>query len=1244
MSSSAAVAPLDDHDQQGCTPTTLQAVDLGYELGGKRILANVNATFEPRKLTALMGPSGAGKTTMLNTLAHRASGSRTGEILVNGYPKSLQKMRSLLSFMPQDDILYYAAMMRVPSRADDAPRERRLHAKKIARADALMRTLGMAHVADNVLSEVSGGQRKRASAAVEFMSDRPLLFMDEPTSGLDSATAKALVDRLSRAAHDESRTVICTIHQPSWELINKFDKVVLLAGRGGNLGGTVVFDAPPAHIPAYFESGGSPVPTGENPADHIMYVLNDEGGEKWTDVWSTSEQRAVATQQATEERARLEAKLDLESDDADDYPISYCEQYRVLFIRTLHIWVADPQQGQLVFKMIALVNVMMALLLAGIPDNLSKGNGLFFYIAAQFNLSMIPLVIIMPEERAVILREYRNGVFSATAYWLARFTLCVGNVIVMATFQTLFFYPVIGLPLTPFPSKLLRWWCLQFLYLGCVMMLGLTAGIFSQSALGGIKAVIAIQLPWMSTAGVLPPLAYVRPTVFFLRYPNLFTWATKLELTIAFTSAGGKADETLREGLGVHPGNADSCFQALAFCFIIIFFAGLFAVHRTLNRPDLTAGGLRSFAKTPAAAAAAAAQSVAASDNSYKPLAAGIDDEKGSLIVTSNPLVGALASSVGYGATDVEAPAVVRSVPIEVRSVTYRHKRAPEKIAINNVSVRFSPGSVTILMGPSGAGKTTLLKLLCGRLPAGTFTAVDGRSQPLLEGEVLVDHRTTDFSAFKKIGTLTPQDEVLTPELTVRQTLLYAAELRSPRSWSYAQKVARVNAVLVKLGLDVKAENVVGTYLKVGISGGQKKRLSIGMDLLAELPIMLVDEPTTGLDASSALNVVQTLITLASDQYRTIICTIHQPPWSMVIQFDQLVLLALGKLVFDGPPVRLPDFLRAGGSPVPSNENPADYAMVVLVADSNEKWHKLHDKRASAASAVAAEKDTEKTIGSDDEISSLLANFDSYMVSEFTQYTVLLRRFSYIFITDPEQFEAVFFPSLIVGIVVGLSFHNFGVNVYLAASILMGCVSHGMLSLNATMLNIPSERPLILREFRNGTYSVRAYWFARATVSSCVAVFLSFPLTTIWYSLVGLPLASGAILHTWLASTLNAAVFSLMGCVIGLVCKTPLASAQVADPIGNCMLVFSGAIIAKRFIKSYLMPIFYGLPINWSFSIILGACLEHKGEDGDDVLSYYSVHPGDRRFGYFVLFGMYVAWNFIGYHLASYMINGQDES
>lgn len=952
-----------------------------------------------------------------------------------------------------------------------------------------------------------------------------------------------------------------------------------------------------------------------------MYVLKEQGGVKWVGHWQASTEYKKVSEAAQQAQRLPKESFDTSltplpaSDETDfPYPISYWEQYRVLCMRAAYLWIFDRQQGPLMLKMLVAVNLQTVLLLTGMTNNLSKANALLYFTVTEYTMALSPLVIMMPLEKAVVLREYRNGVFSAPVYWLARVTIVIGHALVVATFTTTFTYPLCTFPVTPFPAKLLRFWCSQALYMATLMVLGLTVGTKVPSALVGVKAISAPLIPWIVTAGVTPPLSKIREPMQYLHYPNPLSWGVKLSLTIAFTRNGEKARDTLVHGIKMHPGNANSCYWALAICFGVVFFVGLYMTHTILNQPDKSAGQ-RVTKKVENGSASPSEQAKEVSESTVTPL----------------------LQAPNYGAmNDLPPPTTtVRSVPIELKSVTYRHPGAAHKIAIDSVSVCFEAGTATVLMGPSGAGKTTILNLLSGRLPMGTYVSESGDEKPCLTGDVLVDKQPAALDAFKRLGTVTPQDDVLNDVLTVQQTLAYTAEMRLPQEWQYAQKMARVDAVIRELGLEHNRHNVVGSTLKVGISGGQKKRLSIAMDLLAELPIMLVDEPTTGLDAAMALDVVECLVSLATNQHRTIICTVHQPPWSTVLKFDQLVVLAKGQLVYESPPHGLPRFLSNAGVPVPENENPADHLMDVLV-NQREEFMKFvsrayEEKKVAMGGAVDVARPLEPFRESDG---------GGYAVSEFMQYWTLTRRFSYVFIIDPDQLPEVFLPGAYTCFVNGLAFRNFGINTYTGGAILYNLIAHSMTCSNGVSLNIPNERDLVLREFQNGTYSVRAYWYARVTVIFWVAVAMGIPWITIWYSLVGFPGRLMPIMHTWLGSTLNALVLSLVGSVIGLVCKTELAAGQVFLPIGDATTIYAGLLITKRFIRTYALPIYYGLPISYAFEIVSTAILEHKGEGGDEFLDYYKFHASNRRFDYMILAIMFVFWVLIGRILSQSMMSG----
>nr|QVT92335.1 ABC transporter [Salvia miltiorrhiza] len=208
------------------------------------------------------------------------------------------------------------------------------------------------------------------------------------------------------------------------------------------------------------------------------------------------------------------------------------------------------------------------------------------------------------------------------------------------------------------------------------------------------------------------------------------------------------------------------------------------------------------------------------------------------------------------------------------------------KQILKGITGSVGPGEILALMGPSGSGKTTLLKIIGGRLHqhvTGTITYNDVSYSPLLK---------------RRIGFVT-QDDVLFPQLTVEETLVFAAFLRLPTRMSPRQKHERVEQIVKELGLERCRHTRIGGGFIKGISGGERKRTSIGHEILVDPSLLLLDEPTSGLDSTSANRLLQILQGLAKAG-RTIITTIHQPSSRMFHMFDKLLLLSEGHPVYYG--------------------------------------------------------------------------------------------------------------------------------------------------------------------------------------------------------------------------------------------------------------------------------------------------------------------------------------------------------
>ncbi|XP_059165209.1 broad substrate specificity ATP-binding cassette transporter ABCG2-like [Physella acuta] len=283
-----------------------------------------------------------------------------------------------------------------------------------------------------------------------------------------------------------------------------------------------------------------------------------------------------------------------------------------------------------------------------------------------------------------------------------------------------------------------------------------------------------------------------------------------------------------------------------------------------------------------------------------------------------------VSSSISNGQSDIDQRQRVLSAHHINHTLKVKDKLCPllktQKQILFDVSSIFRPG-VSAIMGPTGSGKTTLLDILAGR------TTPDRGATLLLDGHDVP-------SNFRFLVGYVVQDDVIMDTLTVRENLNFSASLRLPPSLSAQARADKVTSVIRELHLEKCADHKIGNELIRGVSGGEKKRCNIGMELIISPPVLFLDEPTSGLDSNTASNVLILLKRLAS-KGRTIILSIHQPRYTAYGLFDHLLLLSHGHVVYDGPTGDTLDYFSSLGYVCPEHQNPADYFLDVINCDVN---------------------------------------------------------------------------------------------------------------------------------------------------------------------------------------------------------------------------------------------------------------------------------------------------------------------
>lgn len=279
---------------------------------------------------------------------------------------------------------------------------------------------------------------------------------------------------------------------------------------------------------------------------------------------------------------------------------------------------------------------------------------------------------------------------------------------------------------------------------------------------------------------------------------------------------------------------------------------------------------------------------------------------------------------------------------------------------LQNVTGSIDRGSLTAVMGGSGAGKSTFVNVLMGKI---TNTG----------GVVMVNDAPNKMKRFRKQVGMVPQDDIVLPELTVYENILHSAQVRLPRTWAGKDIRAHVDSVIDCLDLSHVRNSRVGTVGKPLISGGQRKRVSIGMELAAAPMAIFLDEPTSGLDATAASSIMRTLKAIARIGI-SVIVIIHQPRMEIFEMLDELILLANGQIIYEGREDYAQQYFENCGFTFPPHANSGDVVTDIITGngraykvqgDISKDWlisnwagsrqhAKLKERHASAMSSVSS--------------------------------------------------------------------------------------------------------------------------------------------------------------------------------------------------------------------------------------------------------------------------------------------------
>jgi ABC-type multidrug transport system ATPase subunit len=552
---------------------------------------------------------------------------------------------------------------------------------------------------------------------------------------------------------------------------------------------------------------------------------------------------------------------------------------------------------------------------------------------------------------------------------------------------------------------------------------------------------------------------------------------------------------------------------------------------------------------------------------------------------------------------------VAHGAKIEVRNLNYsmkimeNGKRIRKKFLVD-INHTILPGSVTAIMGPSGAGKTTLLDILANRTKVGTIT-----------GEIYVNGKPVD-ETYRRICGYVFQDDNLMSTMTVRECIMFSANLRLPDAMGKAEKESRVDQVMKDLGIYHLKDRKIGDHMHRGISGGEKRRVSIGMELVTSPHILYLDEPTSGLDSASAFSVMKCIVDL-SKQGRTIVFSIHQPRSNIFAQFDELILMRSGRIAYAGRAEDAVPYFAQLGHKCPPNFNPADFLIDVLTqSQANQLFNfKPVNEPSVIRSPINFEKSERTTdydtLEKDNESeTTILYQNDGlqlkndgigqvyqgkvirYATSFYSQLLTLSSRAFKNFYRNFYLMPAHFLSALAMGILLGLIYYQLGNNIAACqnrmGSIFFMCCILAFGAMSSLELFI-TERSIFVRERANGYYYPSAYFISKTLFDIIpLRIFPPIIMGATAYYLIGLRHTSVSHFFWFILIIILFNVVSGALCIaIGAIAPSVASANVMATLFILASALYGGFLLNKDSIPAYLSWVKYLSYWNYAFEALL---------------------------------------------------------
>lgn len=564
----------------------------------------------------------------------------------------------------------------------------------------------------------------------------------------------------------------------------------------------------------------------------------------------------------------------------------------------------------------------------------------------------------------------------------------------------------------------------------------------------------------------------------------------------------------------------------------------------------------------------------------------------------------------------------LRSQDCEVvyRNLTLRSKN---RVIFESVSGKLGRRQMVALIGTSGAGKTSLLNSIAGRLP-------DGLS---LNGEILVNGRRRDIDSWPYVSGYVEQEFFAYETQTVTETFLFYIKMRTGSSDHDV-----VNELLDVLNLTMVRDTMLGS-----LSGGERKRVSIGVELIGNPSLLFLDEPTSGLDSFNALNILETLSRLVSFG-KSILITIHQPSAKMLRYFDAMILMAQGSTIFSGRFEDCIAFFEEEGFRCPEFTNPSDFFLDTISLNTTTEQLKNESRRnINKLREAFAARNVEYSVDVHDELQVRKGTINRYaFLPLYYRNTVgYLRNTNYIKIQILQKIAFI--------LIVGLTYLQLGFaqkDIVSRVGVIYFVLINSMFGIAGPIFNVfPMEKRIINRERKSGCYDGFSAFYAKVLSEIPHTIILNIAYIAAIYWMVNLNRNVGRF---FIYLLIQMAVLVAAVCIAFMI-STISPSQHIAQVLGSMILIifiiYGGLFVNTDQIRPWLRWITWLSPVSYGFKASMQIILANQTftgggpgamRRGEDVIDFYGAYGIDVTSCVFVILGYSLLYSLIGASVLHY--------